>query len=214
MVDLLLKDTRTKRLELPKVTVAIVDSVAYKPASRALQHCINLCEFADAKFLTHFEEPTNRYIVPIDKITSKKAYSEFVMKKLANYILTDFVLIVQTDGFIINTEKWTDDFLKYDYIGAPWHPTQLLKEVPSQYRVGNGGFSLRSKRLHDFLRDCPYIVELHPEDVAISQKYRSYLEEKGFTFAPIELANQFCCENYIWNNAFGQHAYFHLHQAR
>jgi hypothetical protein len=214
MVDLLLKDTRTKRLELPRVTAVIVDSVAYKPAARVLQHCINLCEFADAKFLTHFEEPTNRYITHIDKVTSKKSYSEFIIKKLADYIETDFVLIVQTDGFIVNTDKWTDAFLNYDYIGAPWHQDQLQKGVPSHYRVGNGGFSLRSRRLQEFLRDCPYIVELHPEDVTICQTYRSYLEEKGFTFAPVELANQFCCENYLWNNAFGQHAYFLLHPAR
>ena len=37
-------------------------------------------------------------------------------RELNNYIDTDFVLIVQHDGFIINPSSWNDDFLK---IGWP-----------------------------------------------------------------------------------------------
>jgi hypothetical protein len=216
MVDLLLKDTRTRRLLLPKVTVAIVDCVAYKPARRVLQHCINLCEFADAKIFTHEipEAKDDPYAVFVDKIASKQAYSHFLVKKLADYVKTDFILIVQTDGFIVNVDKWTDRFLEYDYIGSPWHHSQLQKDMNPEHRVGNGGFSLRSRRLHEFLRDDPNIVQTHPEDVIICQTYRDYLEDKGFTFAPVELSHQFGCENYIWNNAFGQHQYFTLHPAR
>ena len=214
MVDLLLNDSRTKRLSLPSVTAAIVDSVTYLPASRALQHCINLCEFGDAKFLTHFDAPENPYIVKIDPIRSKKEYSHFMVKRLADYIKTEFVLVVQVDGFIVNVDKWNPQFLAYDYIGSPWHPSQLTKDMNPSHLVGNGGFSLRSRKLQEFLRDDPNIKETHPEDVAICQWYRSYLEDKGFTFAPVELAHQFSCENYIWNNAFGHHAYFFLHSGR
>ncbi len=213
MVDLLLKDTRISRLYLPQVTVAIIDCVQYKPARRVLQHCINLCEFAAAKFFTH-ETVDDPYVVPIEKITSKQGYSEFVVKKLANYISTDFVLIVQTDGFIVNVDKWSHQFLDYDYIGPPWHPSQLQKGIDPKCRVGNGGFSMRSRRLQEFIRDDPNIAETHPEDVCICQTYRPYLEDKGFTFAPVELAHKFGCENYIWNNAFGHHCYFYLHPAR
>lgn len=214
MVDLLLNDIRSPRLNLPRVTVAIVDCVAFKPASRVLQHCINVCEFGAAKFFTHFDPQGNFYVVPIEKIDSKKAYSHFLVKKLADYLTTDFVLIVQTDGFIVNTEKWTDLFLQYDYIGSPWHQSQIMPGMNPEHRVGNGGFSLRSRRLQEFLRDDPNIVETHPEDVIICQTYRSYLEANGFKFAPVELAHQFSCENYLWNSAFGQHQYFTLHPAR
>ena len=216
MVDLLLNDTRTKRLSLPRVTVAIADCVKFKPARRVLQYCINLCEFGGAKFFTHDvpEAKDDPYVVLVDKITSKQAYSHFLVKKLADYITTDFVLIVQTDGFIMNVDKWTDRFLDYDYIGSPWHVSQLQKDMDPLHLVGNGGFSLRSRRLHEFLRDDPNISQTHPEDVSICQTYRAYLEDKGFTFAPVELAHQFGCENWIWNNAFGQHQYFTLHPAR
>lgn len=214
MVDLLVKDDRVQRLSLPQVTAVIVDCVAYKPARRVLQHCINLCEFADAKFLTHFEEANDPYLVAIDKITSKQDYSHFMVKKLADYIASDFVLVVQTDGFIMNVDKWNPLFLSYDYVGAPWHPSQIQPNMNKNHRVGNGGFSLRSRKLQDFLRDDPNIQITHPEDVIICQTYRPYLEDKGFTFAPVELAQTFACENYLWNNAFGQHQYFSLHPAR
>jgi len=213
MVDLLLNDTRVKRLALPQVTVAIVDGREYKPARRVLQHCINLCEFGDAKFFTHFEAD-DPYIVPIDHITSRQAYSHFMVKRLGAYIKTEFVLVVQTDGFIVNIDKWNPEFLKYDYIGSPWHSSQLQPNMNPTHLVGNGGFSLRSRRLQEFLMEDPNIKQTHPEDVAICQWYRTYLEDKGFIFAPVALAHQFSCENYIWNNAFGQHAYFYLHPAR
>ena len=29
-------------------------------------------------------------------------------------------LTIWTDGFIVHPEMWRDEFLKYDYIGAPW----------------------------------------------------------------------------------------------
>jgi hypothetical protein len=215
MVDLLLKDNRTKRLDLRSVTCVIVDCVNFKLARRTLQHCINLCEFGDAKFFTH-EIPAepDPYIVNIPKITSRQAYSEFIVKRLADYIQTDFVLVVQTDGFIVNIDKWTNEFLKYDYIGAPWATSQLQPNMNPNHLVGNGGFSLRSRKLQEYLRDDPNIQMLHPEDVIICQTYREYLEDKGFQFCPKGLAHQFSCENYIWNNAFGHHAYFYLHPAR
>jgi hypothetical protein len=33
---------------------------------------------------------------------------------------TEFAILVHEDGFIVNPECWSDEFLKYDYIGAPW----------------------------------------------------------------------------------------------
>ena len=52
------------------------------------------------------------------------------------------MLIIQHDGFILNHKAWDNEFLNYDYIGAPvyWMGNKLIE-------VGNGGFSLRSKKL-------------------------------------------------------------------
>jgi len=203
------------RLKLDRVTLVIADCRAYHPARRVLQHCINLCDFASAKLLTHFTpEPKDPFVVPIPPIDSIQKYSHFMVKNLADYVSTEFVLVAQADGFIMNPWAWTDEFYNYDYIGAPWHVHQLKPGAHPSHLVGNGGFSLRSKRLCDFLRDDPTIHETHPEDVVICQKQRFYLEKHGFKFAPVELAYRFSCENYLWNGAFGQHAYFLLHPCR
>jgi len=51
---------------------------------------------------------------------------------------TEKVLVFQEDGFLLKDR--VDEFLDYDYIGAPW--TEQMDLSPSE--VGNGGFSLRS----------------------------------------------------------------------
>jgi hypothetical protein len=150
--------------------------------------------------------------VTIDKINNKYEYSEFMVKKLNKYVNKDFVLVVQHDGFIVNPSKWTDEFLRYDYIGAPWYPSQVHHN--KEHLVGNGGFSLRSKRLCDFIASDPTISDCHPEDVAICQRYRPHLEDNGFTFAPVELARRFSGENGPWLESFGQHCWFLLHSDR
>ena len=40
------------------------------------------------------------------------------------YIKTSHVLIVQWDGYIINSKKWDSRFLNFDYIGAPFIPRE------------------------------------------------------------------------------------------
>jgi hypothetical protein len=54
-------------------------------------------------------------------------------------------LVVQDDGFLVNSSK-IDDYMKYDYVGAPWADVtgnQYIKYNIYKELVGNGGFSLR-----------------------------------------------------------------------
>jgi hypothetical protein len=50
------------------------------------------------------------------------------------------VLVFQTDAFLLNDT--VDDWLEYDYIGAPWGG-RVSKDMHK--KVGNGGFSLRTR---------------------------------------------------------------------
>jgi hypothetical protein len=113
--------------------------------------------------------------------------------------------VVQWDGFITDPTRWDPRFLEYDYIGAPW-PDQ-------DPAVGNGGFSLRSRRLVDALAamDTP---EVHPEDHRICQLYRPQLEaDFGIRFAPVELAARFSWETgEPPGPSFGFHAFFNFHR--
>lgn len=60
-------------------------------------------------------------------------------KEFWNNLVGEKILLYQEDSCIFGTN--IDDYLEYDYIGAPW----LLTQNDNKKQVGNGGFSLRSK---------------------------------------------------------------------
>jgi hypothetical protein len=127
-----------------------------------------------------------------------------MIKSLAPLLHTSHVLIVQWDGFVLNPSAWTDEFLDFDYIGAPWN------HIPEPFSVGNGGFSLRSLRLLQALL-APAIVPSHPEDICICVTHRAALEAQGLRFAPTELARRFAVEDDpLSDQVFGFHGPYHL----
>lgn len=193
------------RPKLPSVTLIVVDCVDYERAKLALEHCAACCEFNSFKLLTHLDIKDPR-VVKIPKISSIEEYSRFMIRDLADYFTTDHVLVAQWDGFVWKPELWDDEFLKYDYIGAPWPDKILFPGVPKRFNVGNGGFSIRSKKLQDFLKNDQNLTMHRAEDVVICQLNRAYLEAKGFTFAPFDLAKRFSWECLEQSPAFGVHA--------
>lgn len=66
--------------------------------------------------------------------------------KFYSYIPTETFLIFQTDSIIIQKHKnLINDFLEYDYVGAPWNHSPFNLNLSEDERVGNGGLSLRKK---------------------------------------------------------------------
>ncbi|WP_139139276.1 DUF5672 family protein [Sphingobium phenoxybenzoativorans] len=151
------------------------------------------------------EIPEFLEVIYIPEMKSGSEYSNFIVNYLPDYIDTEFVLVVQWDGFICHPELWTPEFLRYDYIGATW------PQFPDGACVGNGGFSLRSKRLLDACRD-PEFMFRHPEDVAICRDNRALLEDKyDLRFAPAEIAESFSFERSSPSNpTFGFHGAFNM----
>jgi hypothetical protein len=192
------------KLSLPNLSLLVVDCVEYDRAKLAFDHCRSYIEFGDAKILTHFDI-NEEHIVKIPQISTIDAYSHFMVRELANYITTEYVMVAQWDGFIRNMDLWDSRFLEYDYIGAPWPHRLLFPGVPTKFNVGNGGFSIRSKRLQEFLRDNDSLTNHRLEDVMICQLNRAYLEKCGFTFAPEEIANKFSWECGDHRESFGVH---------
>src|SRR5688500_1858878 len=130
--------------ELQQVTLIGVDCIDVDRLLHAADICQRSIRFGDVRILTSLPHDAPR-IVPIEPITSVEAYSRFMVKQLNTYVATPFALVIQHDGFNLNPDAWRDDFLAYDYIGAPH------VEDDGAY-FGNGGFSLRSKRLLDLLQ--------------------------------------------------------------
>jgi len=180
-------------INLDNVTLLGVDCVDIERLIYAADVSQKDIKFKEVKLLTHFEYDDHR-VVSIPKIDTIEAYSEFMIKQLNNYVDTDFVLVIQYDGFVINPKQWNPQFLDFDYIGAP-----------AKWGIGNGGFSLRSKKLLEILADDSHIEIVHPEDFSICRTYKSYLEQKGIKFATSEIAHDFSVENGIWETQFGFH---------
>ncbi|MDZ7894490.1 MAG: DUF5672 family protein [Sphingobium sp.] len=180
----------TPRLGLPEVTLCAVTSVNIAATVHALTTTLSKIDVAAALLLTDKVVTADHpgvTVVPIPPIHSAQAYSKFLLTRLVDYIDTSHCLIVQWDGHVIDAERWRPDFLGYDYIGASW------PQFTDGRDVGNGGFSLRSRRLMKLCRD-PGFFACHPEDVAIGRANRAWLEEQGIRFAPRGMADLFSTE--------------------
>ena len=180
-------------LELPAVTLCCVDTANHALALRALAKSSEAIRFARVLFLTAampegLAVPAGIDVVTIPPLASRDAYSRFVLKDLLPHIATSHVLLVQWDGFVVNPAAWEPAFLGCDYIGAQWfwHNDGM--------RVGNGGFSLRSRKLLDALQDTR-IELVEAEDTTIGRTFRPLLErEHGIRFADEALADRFAFE--------------------
>ncbi len=171
------------------VTLLCLDTRDPDLAVLAMQRCMAGIRFAEAILLTHesFRLNDPRITVrPVEKLQNIDDYSHFMVKEIGNHFSTSHVLVVQWDGFVLDSTRWEDVFLNYDYVGAPW--------ANRRHAVGNGGFSLRSRKLVNALRD-PRIIDLCPEDYAICDRYHDLLvSEYGIHFAPLAVASRFSCE--------------------
>ena len=182
-------------MQLPEITIVCIDSNQPELAKQAVKKCTDLIDFGGHLFV---DDP---------QINSKQAYSKYVLQELHKHIKTDFVLIVQWDGWVINKDAWSPLFLNYDYIGAVWH------WHPEGRRVGNGGFSLRSKRLCELTASPDFVYLDQNEDDLICHVNRTYLESKGIKFAPEEVARYFSYERELSNLAtFGFHGDFNMNK--
>jgi hypothetical protein len=191
---------------LPRVTLCCIDCVNHDLALAAIEQCVRKCRFARVAFFTDREFRVDGIeCVRVAPIVSREAYSQFVIKELGSHVATDFALLVQWDGFVVNAQAWSEEFLDYDYIGAKW------TFHDDAHTVGNGGFSLRSRRLLEALRD-PRVVADPLEDVAICRTYRSHLESQhGIRFAPEAIADRFSFEaSYFASLPFGFHGLFNF----
>jgi hypothetical protein len=185
------EDNRAMKLVMDDVTVCAISSVNLALSARALNITMAQCEFSDAILLSSVPVEGAFRAISIPDLNSLADIQILSVKKLASLIETSFVLVVQWDGYVINPHAWNPSFRDYDYIGARWpHFTDGMT-------VGNGGFSLRSRKLLAALNDPRFTVDgTISEDVLICRTFRPLLErEFGIRFAPEGVADQFSYEN-------------------
>lgn len=196
-------------INIPNVTIININCIDSITAVKSLNFSTKLINF-NSCILFSDEKPTNITnnikFQKIDKISSVKDYNKFVLKELVNYIDTDYCLVIQNDGFVINPHKWSDDFLNYDYIGAPWD-LNGMRVWKRTNRIGNGGFSLRSKKLMKFIQELDGIDYNQAEDVTVSL----IIDKYNFLYPSVKDAVNFSLEvpleDYPFDvrNCFGFH---------
>lgn len=198
-----------KPLHLPNVTLLIVDCVNFERAEFAINKSCEDINFGAVKILSSLGSKDKR-VTKIKPLKTIEEYSQFMIKELTNYFDTEYVLVIQHDGYVLNYKSWSNDFLNYDYIGATWW-------YKDGFNVGNGGFSLRSRRLAHICATDEIFTICHPEDDVICRKHRRYLQNKyELLFAPDNIAKKFSVEGWqqpgeVYTNQFGFHG---LHIAK
>jgi hypothetical protein len=196
------------RADLPDVTLVAITSVAVAPTISALQESMRQLRFGRVLFLS--DQPPAVGTDPgiewrrIDRLGSRRDYSRFMLRELVGHIETPHVLCIQWDGFVLDGGRWNPAFLNYDYIGAPW------PHFRDGCNVGNGGFSLRSRRLLEACTTLPF-DETAAEDIVISRLCRPLLVARGMCFAPESIAREFAYERIeATGREFGFHGAFNL----
>lgn len=195
-------------LNLPQVTLVIHEGVdarkAVAPTLNTLRH-VNFRKVI--LFAPRIPEELEMHLDEFHPVQwTYEDWNRHVILELKDHIHDGWCLHIHHDAFVLNPNAWTNEFLNYDYVGAPW-PWE------HGYLVGNGGFTLRSKR---YVESTAAIATDHkierfaPEDHEFIRRRGQWLEDRGVQFAPVELAKQFSLEGNAkfgkkWDGQFGFH---------
>ena len=194
-----------KKLELPNVTLLSATSSEMDAAQISMRISLHNIEFAKSRLLCS-SPPKQKYpdieCVTIPPLKSVDMYNQMIFQNLHKYFETSHCLIVQADSFVVNSDLWKKEFLDFDYIGGPWpnkievKPDLILNLEKNP--VGNGGFSLRSRKLVETTSKIDFQSLNFPmkaEDVVICHYLYQKMIDNGIRFAPPKLAAQFSMEN-------------------
>lgn len=182
-------------LKLPSVTLIALTNLDFEGHKKAIDKSCEGIEWGGVKLIW------DESIKNIDDWNYKIIY------ELHKYVDTDFAMLIHADGYITNPGQWKQEFLDYDYVGAPWPlPTDdysYRDSTGNLVRVGNS-VSLRSKRILELppklnLEWKSYYGNTN-EDGFLCCHSRKVLEQAGVSFAPLEVAVYFSKEHEIPEN--------------
>lgn len=198
-------------LELPDVTLVLIETRQHDLAELALKDCERKVSFGDVLVFTdrvsQFQR-ADRRVIPVSDWDTKLGWSKCFWMDVPLHVRTSHALCIQWDSWVVDTSAWQDCFLQYDFVGAPWWYQDGLN-------VGNGGFCLRSSRMMRYIRkhrgSYPVVTDL--DDDLFCRRYRPGLQAVGFEWAPEPIAQAFAFEIVRPNKDqkhFGFHAVYNF----
>ncbi len=210
-------------IKLPDVTLISIDTTDNLSGTlKGVYTSMSGINFGAVKIITTKKQIENNYSLvgdgivleePVVDIKNYNDYNHYVIHDLHNHVNTSHCLLVQPDGFVLFPEKWNNGWLKYDYIGAPWAYVEdaYIDPFGNHHRVGNGGFSLRSRKFLEVPTkvEVPWetnnsnfywmpegVVNYH-EDGNVCVHNRQIFIEQGCKYAPVEVAVRFSQETRV-----------------
>lgn len=196
------------KLQLPDVTLLMIETRCHELAKLALEETLNKIEPKDVIIFTDKPPEINipgAYYVWVEDWPDKVGWARCFWHKAPSYVLTSHAILIQWDSWVFDPAMWSPKFLEYDYIGAPWW-------YCDDCNVGNSGFNLRSRSLMQYLQGNvdAYPVVTAAEDALLSRTYRPALQKQGFRWADDETALDFsfeCVRRSKESRHFGFHAF-------
>lgn len=183
--------------------VSICQGSMVNKTIKAMEYSSSHVQFK--KYVVVTEEKVDHDWIEIISIGTKidlSTYNQICVSDLHKYFDTDFCIVSQWDGFVIDGSRWKDYFLDYDYIGAPWG-------YKINQSVGNGGFSLRSRKFVEVSRKFTYTpneskwlfpqqkncFKYVPEDWFLCYNKMEEMEKENIKFPDREIAYKFSVEH-------------------
>lgn len=193
--------------KLDNVTLIAYTSVNLDGHIKALEYSCKGIIFGEVKLISHEKPETLPDFISHEfcpKMSNIDEWNYGTIYEMPKHINTEFCLLIHDDGFVVNPESWKDEFLEYDYIGAPWplpNDTFSFRDINGEIiRVGNS-VSLRSKKLLDLPIETNMKWEsfhgFYNEDGFICVNNRHLYLEAGCKFADIDVAKYFSHESMI-----------------
>jgi len=190
-------------MKLHDVTLVAIDTVCHDLTAQAIRDTIAHIEFGDVLVFSDRDLGVGSHI-PCN-VRSNLEAERWMWYGVAPHLNTTHALYIQWDGWVTNPELWRPEFLAYDYIGAawPWQPFD---------RVGNGGFSLRSRKLLTTLTNNPDRFPFaKPEDDTLCRRHGLALHiTHGIHIAPEAVARGFSYEHGPPHASFGFHGLWNM----
>ena len=197
-------------LELDRVSLVTIATKDHPGAVVALNSCLNEVKFSNVVVFTNDARPYSGHLCfPVSPRTHQEwcVWRLTELPRFRDRFPGQFILFIESDSRLVNPSAWTDEFYKYDYIGAPWKEND----------VGNGGFTLMSQRFLTVLSKLhipPNIKSCYPCDWKMCRNYKPLFESAGCKYAPVELAHRFSNETGDYLGAFGVHSHAMIDKAK
>lgn len=194
-------------LKLENITLIALTSVRIPQTIKALEYSCRGIEFGDVKLASDIKpDLLPNYIKHeyTEKSSNINEWNYNIIYNLSKHIETDYAILIHDNGFVVNPESWRNEFLEYDYIGAPWPlPTDnySYRDINGEIIRQGNSVSLRSKKLIDLPNKLN--LEWKPfhgftnEDGFVCVNYRHRYIEEGCKFAGIKVAKYFSHETMI-----------------